>query len=172
MINAMNYTDFLYRPHRPEELDTARGGGVVWSQGAHQVDVVRLLGGGRVRSVRAATGRWDPARPADGTCGAFLTFEDGAFASLTYSGYGRFDTDEFCGWTGELGQDRRVRHYGEARARLSGVASPEAEAASKNTRAYGVGRVPPVHRADAAQPFRPGSGVVRPRRPAPRCRPA
>ena len=44
MIQALYYTDFLYRPRRPEELDTTRGGGVVWSQAAHQVDIVRLLG--------------------------------------------------------------------------------------------------------------------------------
>ncbi len=144
MITALNFTDFLYRPRRPEELDTAQGGGVVWSQGAHQVDVVRLLGGGRVRSVRAATGRWDPARPTEGAYTAFLTFEGGAFASLSYSGYGRFDTDEFCGWVGELGQDRRIRHYGEARARLQGVGSPEEEAALKNTRAYGVAGASPL----------------------------
>ena len=47
MINALNYTDFLYRPRRPEELDTAQGGGAVFNQAAHQVDIVRLLGGGR-----------------------------------------------------------------------------------------------------------------------------
>lgn len=135
-ICAMNFTDFLYRPRRPEELDTAQGGGVVWSQGAHQVDVVRLLGGGRVRSVRAATGRWDPARPTEGAYTAFLQFEDGAAASLTYSGYARFDTDEFCGWVGELGQDRTDRQYGAARAKLRGV-GPAAEAAMKDARAYG-----------------------------------
>ena len=33
MISALNFTDFLYRPRRPEELDTAQGGGVVWSPG-------------------------------------------------------------------------------------------------------------------------------------------
>lgn len=143
MVTAVNFTDFLYRPRRPEELDTAQGGGVVWSQGAHQVDVVRLLGGGRVRSVRAATGRWDDVRPTEGAYTAFLQFEDGASASLTYSGYAHFDTDEFCGWVGELGQDRSVRHYGEARAKLSGVSSV-AEAALKNARAYGSGAPPPV----------------------------
>ena len=31
---------------RPEELDTAQGGGVIFNQAPHQVDVVRLLGGG------------------------------------------------------------------------------------------------------------------------------
>ena len=44
MITALNFTDFLYRPRRPEELDTRAGGGVVHSQAAHQIDVVRLLG--------------------------------------------------------------------------------------------------------------------------------
>jgi phthalate 4,5-cis-dihydrodiol dehydrogenase len=139
MISAMNFTDFLYRPRRREELDTAQGGGVVWSQAAHQVDIVRLLGGGRVRSVRAATGRWDPARPTEGAYSVFLTFEDGAFATMTYSGYAHFDTDEFCGWIGELGQSREGRVYGEARAKLSTVQSQEEEAALKNARTYGVG---------------------------------
>ena len=48
MISAINFTDFLYRPRRAAELDTSQGGGVVFSQAAHQVDVARLLGGGDV----------------------------------------------------------------------------------------------------------------------------
>jgi phthalate 4,5-cis-dihydrodiol dehydrogenase len=100
MIAALNFTDFMYRPRRPEELDTAQGGGVLFSQAAHQVDIVRLLGDGRVRSVRATVGSWDPARPTEGAYSAFLAFADGAAASLTYSGYARFDSDEFLrlGW--------------------------------------------------------------------------
>ena len=71
MINAINYTDYLYRPRRPEELDTAQGGGAVFNQAAHQVDIVRLIGGGQVASVRAASGAWDSARPTEGRlCGA------------------------------------------------------------------------------------------------------
>lgn len=148
MITAVNFTDFLYRPRRPEELDTAQGGGVVFSQGAHQIDVVRLLGGGRVRSIRATTGTWDPARPTEGAYNAHLTFESGASATLTYSGMAHFDTDEFCGWTGELGQQRDPAQYGTARAALARIASPEAEAALKNTRAYGLAAAP------ASQPGR------------------
>src|SRR5579871_4435116 len=97
-VTAMNFTDFMYRPRRPEELDTAQGGGVVFSQGAHQIDVIRLLGGGRLRSVRASTGCWDAARPTEGAYSALLTFEDGAYATAVYSGYGHFDSDELCGW--------------------------------------------------------------------------
>ncbi|KXS38049.1 MAG: oxidoreductase domain-containing protein [Halomonadaceae bacterium T82-2] len=139
MIHALNFTDFLYRPRRPEELDTARGGGVVFSQAAHQVDIVRLLGGGRASSVRASTGSWDATRPTEGAYGALLNFEDGPFANLTYSGFAHFDSDEFCGWSGELGQPRAPDQYGQARRRLAQVQSPEEETALKNTRTYGAG---------------------------------
>jgi phthalate 4,5-cis-dihydrodiol dehydrogenase len=137
MIHALNCTDFLYRPRRPEELDTAQGGGVVFSQGAHQVDVVRLLGGGRVRSIRACTGAWDPARPTEGAYSALMTFEDGAFASMTYSGYAHFDSDELLGWTGELGEPKDPARYGSARAMLRTVSNAAEEASLKGTRMYG-----------------------------------
>jgi phthalate 4,5-cis-dihydrodiol dehydrogenase len=137
MISALNYTDFLYRPRRPEELDTRVGGGVVFSQAAHQIDVVRLLAGSPARSVRAQVGAWDPARPTEGAYAAQIAFADGAFAALIYSGYGRFDTDEFTGWVGELGQARDPARYGAARAALRAARTPEDEVALKTRRAYG-----------------------------------
>ena len=132
MITAMNFTDFLYRPRRPEELDSARGGGAVYNQAAHHVDIVRLLGGGRLKTVRAGTGAWDPARPTEGAYSALLTFEDGAFASITYSGYAHFDSDELCGWISEGGQRKDPAAYGAARRLLSGD-----EMQVKNARNYG-----------------------------------
>ena len=132
MITALNFTDFLYRPRRPEELDTARGGGALYNQAAHHIDIVRLLGGGRVRSVRAATGAWDAARPTEGAYSCLLNFADGAFASVTYSGYAHFDSDEFCGWVGEMGQRKDPGSYGAARRLLRGD-----EASLKNARNYG-----------------------------------
>jgi phthalate 4,5-cis-dihydrodiol dehydrogenase len=132
MITALNFTDFLYRPRRAEELDTAQGGGAVFNQAAHQVDIVRLLGGGRVTSVRAATGAWDATRPTEGAYSALLTFEGGAFASLTYNGYGRFDSDEFSGWVGEMGQEKQP--YGR---KPQSFARADDEAAFKNARNYG-----------------------------------
>ena len=133
MITALNFTDFLYRPRRPEELDTARGGGAVFNQAAHQVDVVRLLGGARVKSVRAHTGAWDPARPTEGAYSCLLEFEGGAFATLVYSGYAHFDSDEFCGWVGEDGTQKDSTNYGSARRNLLG----KNELQSKNMRNYG-----------------------------------
>ena len=59
-INSWNYKSWLKNSRLPSEVDTAKGGGVVYRQGAHQVDVVRRVGGGMVKSVRAATGRWHP----------------------------------------------------------------------------------------------------------------
>jgi phthalate 4,5-cis-dihydrodiol dehydrogenase len=118
MITAFNFTDFLYRPRRPEELATERGGGVVFNQAAHHVDIVRLLGGGEVQSVRAATGAWDRSRPTEGAYCAFLTFKNGAFASMVYSGYAHFDSDEFSGWIGESGQRKDPAQYGLARELL------------------------------------------------------
>jgi phthalate 4,5-cis-dihydrodiol dehydrogenase len=132
MIHALNYTDFLYRPRRAEELDTAQGGGAVFNQAAHQVDIVRLLGGERVKSIRAATGAWDASRPTEGAYSALLTFEGGAFASLAYNGYGRFDSDEFSGWIGEMGQAKQP--YARKPQRFASAAE---EAAFKNARNYG-----------------------------------
>ena len=139
MINALNFTDFLYRPRRSEELDTKAGGGVVFSQAAHQVDVVRLLAGSKATSVRALTANWDALRPTEGAYTAQIKFENGNFASLTYSGYAHFDTDEFMGWWGELGQQRDGdATYGRARRILRKAATPADETAMKNARAYGT----------------------------------
>lgn len=137
MIHMLNYTDFMYRPRRPEELITARGGGVVFSQAAHQVDIARLLGGGKVKSVRAATGSWDPVRPSEGAYSALLTFADGAYASLTYNGYGRFDSDEFTGWIGEMGLPKDRSRYGAGRKALRNVGDAAAEIELKAARNYG-----------------------------------
>jgi phthalate 4,5-cis-dihydrodiol dehydrogenase len=133
MINAINYTDYLYRPRRLEELDTAQGGGAVFNQAAHQVDIVRLIGGGRATSVRAMTGAWDAARPTEGAYAALLTFAEGAFASITYNGYGNFDSDEFQGWIGEMGQ-KKEPYVRPSRPRF---ANGQEEAAFKNARSYG-----------------------------------
>jgi phthalate 4,5-cis-dihydrodiol dehydrogenase len=134
MITAMNFTDFLYRPRRPEELQTDLGGGVIHSQATHQIDIVRMLGGGLVRSVRARTGAWDADRPTEGAYSALLGFEGGAFATATYSGYGHYDSDELLGNIGELGQPKNPNDYGGARQRLT---KAEDETALKAARNYG-----------------------------------
>ncbi len=136
-IHAMQYTDFLYRPRRSEELDTAQGGGVLFSQAAHQVDVVRLLAGGMASSVRALTGQWDSARPTEGAYSALLKFAGGAFASLSYNGYGYYDSDEQMDGVGELGRPKDAKTHAQTHARLPKVADQAAEAALKAERNFG-----------------------------------
>ena len=137
MITAMNFTDFLYRPRRPEELDTGAGGGVIHSQATHQMDIVRLLGGGLVRSVMAHAGAWDASRPTEGAYQALLEFEDGAFASATYSGYAHFDSDALLGNIGEMGQSKDPGEYGAARRRLAQATGSQQERRLKAARNYG-----------------------------------
>ena len=137
MITSAYYTDFLYRPRRREELDTAQGGGVMYNQAPHQVDVARLLGGGRVKSVRANVGIWDRARPTEGAYQALLTFQSGATASLTYSGYAHFDGDELTGWVTEGGLPKDPARYGATRKALGRAANLEAEEQLKNRVNYG-----------------------------------
>jgi phthalate 4,5-cis-dihydrodiol dehydrogenase len=143
MITAFNFTDFMYRPRRPEELITVQGGGVLFSQGAHQIDIVRLIGGGRVRSVRAFTGIWDRSRAAEGAYAALLEFEDGAFATAVYNGYGHFDSDEFDGWVGEMGQAKDRSGYGAGRRVLAAKTAAQ-EAALKAARNYGGAEYKPA----------------------------
>jgi len=148
MVTALNYTDFLYRPRRPEELDTAAGGGVVFSQAAHQIDVLLRLSGSPVRTVRAQAGVWDEARPTEGAYQAFLTLESGATATMSYSGYGRYDSDALMDWMGETGMRKDPNSYGAARARLG--EKPEAQL--KAERAYG-GKLPPPAAPQAHEHF-------------------
>jgi phthalate 4,5-cis-dihydrodiol dehydrogenase len=126
MIAAWNYTNFLYRPRRPEELDTARGGGILFNQVPHQIDMVRLIGGGRLRSVRAQATRLDPARPTEGSAIAFLEFENGAAASLVYGGYDFFDSDELHFWINERGAPKPPDQHGAARRALVAEKAEEA----------------------------------------------
>ena len=77
-VHVWSYTDWMLRGRTPDELDPNQGGGIPWRQGPHQIDVVRLLGGGLLRSVRGTTGDWLRERRIPGYHSAFLEFEDGA----------------------------------------------------------------------------------------------
>ena len=135
-ITAFDSTDFIYRPRRPEELSTAMGGGVIFNQAPHQVEMLRLIGGGRLKSVRATAGVWDVARPTEGSYSAFFTFESGACATLTYNGYGHFDTNEFCDGVAESGAPVDPANYGAARRALAAT-DADAEIALKAAVNYG-----------------------------------
>ena len=142
MIAAWNYTNFLYRPRRPEELDTAQGGGILFNQLPHQIDIVRTIGGGRLRSVRAQATALDPSRPTEGSAAAFLEFENGAAASLVYGGYDFFDSDELHFWISERGADKPPDQQGAARRALAAGTGDESRLRVERY-AYGSPEGPP-----------------------------
>ena len=160
MITAVQFTDFLYRPRRPEELAPAAGGGVVLNQAPHHVDIVRLLGGGMVKSVRALTGAWDRERPVEGAYSALLAFANGAFATLTYSGYAHFDSDEFAGWIAESGVPKDADAYGAARTLLAGTRTSADELALKTARNYGGADSLTPMKSESASRFHQHFGLV------------
>jgi len=103
MANTWCFTDWVYRPRRPDELDPAQGGGVTFRQGAHQFDILRLLCGGRATSVRAKTFDFDRERPTIGAHVVFIDFADGAAATAVYNGYGYLPATELTFGIGEWG---------------------------------------------------------------------
>lgn len=97
-IFIWSYTDWMLRPRTPDELVFEEGGGIPHRQGPHQIDVVRLLGGGMLRSVRGSIGQWMPERPIPGFYTAYMEFEDGTPVTLTHNGHGYFLTAELYPW--------------------------------------------------------------------------
>ena len=142
MITATAYTDFLYRPRRPEELVTDLGGGIMYNQVPHQVDAARYVAGGLARTVRASAWSLDPGRPTEGCYTGFLTFEGGAVASLVYSGYDHFSTAP------------TPKPPGAARRALRSVHHPDEEVALRVRGGYAAGAPEP-----AESLFQPELGV-------------
>ena len=102
-INTWNYKGWLRSARLPSEVDTSKGGGVVFRQGSHQVDIVRYIGGGRILKVRAITGKWNRHFDTEGNFTALLEFEDGTPATLVFNGYGFFNMTEMTWGIGEGG---------------------------------------------------------------------
>ncbi len=116
-LNIWSYSDWMLRPRTADELDVNQGGGVPYRQGPHQIDTVRLLGGGMLRSVRAQTGDWMKERPIPGYYSAFMEFESGLPATIVHNGYGYFIGGELVPW----GEDKQVytaRQRADIRAAL------------------------------------------------------
>jgi phthalate 4,5-cis-dihydrodiol dehydrogenase len=131
MIHTWNFTDWMARPRRAAEFDVGQGGGVTYRQGAHQIDILRLIGGGLVKSVRATTFDWDDSRRSIGAHTIFLNFADGAAATAVYNGYGHFSGTELIGGVGEWGEVTKPR----AAPQPSAPMTPEQELAAKRQRA-------------------------------------
>jgi phthalate 4,5-cis-dihydrodiol dehydrogenase len=153
MIHNWYFNDWLYRPRTPEELKTELGGGVTFRQGAHQFDIIRLLGGGRVRSIRAVTGAWDPTRPTEGNHTVFLEFEDGTAATAIYNGYDHFHTTELTFDIGEGGPLKKSDIYAQSRRAIKQTSSQSEEVALKEAAGFGGNRAKNYETAEKNHPF-------------------
>jgi len=137
MIHTLFYSDWIYRPRASEELMQDRGGSIVRRQGPIQVDIMRMMGGGRVRSVRAMTSAIDQSRPIDGSYTAFLDFEDGHAGTMTYDGYGHFNSAELTfGYTLQ-GYPSDPALHTRTRKRIKDLGTMEAEEEVKDASRYG-----------------------------------
>ncbi len=127
MINSWNFNDFNHRSRLTSELKTTHG--PIYNQGPHQVDVVRQLGGGMVRSVKAKA-IMDSLSETEGGWSCFMEFENGAAATLVYDGRSLFDTSELFWWIGEGGDARPPETNMKQRqkySRLKGLSGAEME---------------------------------------------
>lgn len=136
MVNTWFYSDWLYRPRSAEELDPIRGEGLVLRQGPPQVDIARMLCGGVGTSARARTSSVDPARPIDGSYAAFVDFEGGVPATLAYSAYAHFDSNELTFGVGLQGSPETADLNYRTRARLRALTGPDEERALKEAGRY------------------------------------
>jgi phthalate 4,5-cis-dihydrodiol dehydrogenase len=146
-IQTANFNDWLQRPRLAPEIDTARGGGIVYRQGPHMVDIVRYIGGGMVRSLRGIAGRADPHFDTEGHFSALLEFEDGAAATLAFNGYGYFDVTEMTWDIGESGFPQSGRRRFPNGPRIKGPADPAVKSAVAEA------RKPRGHAEKRRQPF-------------------
>jgi phthalate 4,5-cis-dihydrodiol dehydrogenase len=150
-INSWNCNEFQHRSRLTSELEATRG--PILNQGPHQIDIVRQIAGGLVRSVRAQT-IMDGITHVEGGYVAWLEFESGVPATLVYDGRSLFDTAELFGWVGEGGQARDPNLVSKRRTAYREIAAlPEAtrEArleSEKEQGRYGAGA---VHAAGAKE---------------------
>jgi phthalate 4,5-cis-dihydrodiol dehydrogenase len=146
-IQSGNFNDWLQRIRVAVELDTTRGGGLVYRQGPHLVDIVRFIGGGMVANVRGIAGRADPHFDTEGHFSALLEFDNGAAATLTFNGYGYFDGTELTWDIGESGR-RSDRSQFPRKPRLTGPIDAAEKFSSAEERVNPEGR-----REKPRQPF-------------------
>ncbi|HUB95364.1 MAG TPA: Gfo/Idh/MocA family oxidoreductase [Stellaceae bacterium] len=164
-INGWNFNEFNHRPRLMSELEATRG--PVLNQGPHHVDIVRQIGGGKVRSVRATT-------IPDGVTGhiggyvAYLEFENRVPATLVYDGRSLFDTAELFGWVGE-GGNLRDPHSNERNRRsfveLMGAPDRDRDARlerGKESGRYGGATAGQLHNAPSRgeRPHQPFFGLI------------
>ncbi len=151
MLTSSYYSDWLYRPRSREELDPSTlEGSLTLRQGYIQLDILRMLGGGMVRSVRGTTVVADPARPVEGAYCAHIEFENGMPATAVFDACGHFDSAELTFGLGLYGRPRGSEANLGAHRQARSFAAREDEYAYKDSTRLGGSRA----RAGGEEPMR------------------
>lgn len=154
-IQSSNFNDWLQRPRLAPELDAMQGGGIVYRQGPHMVDIVRFVGGGMIKRVVGSAGKADPNFDTYGHFSALLEFVDGATATLCFNGYGYFDVSELTWDIGEGGfKQTGARRFPSGKPRLKGPTDPKGK-----TRGAEERKVKPTE-AKTSERFQPFFGLT------------
>jgi phthalate 4,5-cis-dihydrodiol dehydrogenase len=141
MITSTYYSEWLYRPRSRDELDPSTlEGSLTMRQGWVQLDIIRMLGGGMLRSVRGTTVVSDPRRPVDGAYAAYCEFADGVPATAVFDAYGHFDSAELTFGLGLYGRERGRETNLGAHRQIRSFATPEEEYAFKDSGRVGGSR--------------------------------
>ena len=126
-INVLAYNGWLMGTRKHEDLDPTEGGGIVYRSAPHQIDCIRLIGGGMLKTVRGTFGDWAPERPSPGYYAAYMEFTDGTPAVAIQGSYGYFSAAELVP-TGKKPEDNRSARTGSIRAALrDGTRNEEAD---------------------------------------------
>ena len=120
LLNITNVwqTNWMLRPRFEYELDPARGGGIVFRQAPHQVEIVREIAGAPVRAVTAVAHPVTDPVATVGHYSAVLEFATGASAVLAYNGCGFLDSGLLTFGVREAGlpaDDTASREWRQAR---------------------------------------------------------
>ena len=95
----------------------------------HQADTIRLLGDGKITSLRATVGQWADWRPkTPGFYTALMQFDNGAVSQMTYNGYGYFLTQELVDWSSDRSLNGTPAERGVIRQALRDGSRPRGRA--------------------------------------------
>ncbi len=126
-INVVAYNGWWLQGRLPEDLDPSYGGGIVYRAVPHQIDAIRLIGGGKLKSVRGTVSEWMPARPGPAYCSAYMEFTDGTPAVVIQNSYGYFVCDDLMSWVSPEEQRKQFSQRGATRQGLQNGTRSEAD---------------------------------------------
>jgi phthalate 4,5-cis-dihydrodiol dehydrogenase len=102
-LTNISYTSWMLRPRFDYELMAKLGGGVIFRQGPHQVEIARTILGCRPISVTTIASEDHTRNGAIVSYNALVEYPNGVATTLVYSGAGFFDSAELTFGVGETG---------------------------------------------------------------------